>query len=232
MLLADGEHGVRWFPALDPTASDAEPSEGATTMPLFPLGVTYLPWTQHTLNIFEPRYRAMYNDILMSGARRFMVTNVEEETGRLAETGSIFYLDDLKEVSGQTQDRVKYVGEHTVKGRVKLLRVLNPSASVTRETYLKAEVAEIEDVEDEDADEVRRREAEVAAAIAGLIDVQAELDEAPRFSPSLKETLTFGHGSSADDPGLWGTLLLWTQVHSVPLAYIPFSAPVSPRTLP
>ena len=47
----------------------------------------------------------MYNDILFSGARRFMVCNVDAETGRLAETGVIFYLDELKEVSEQTADR-------------------------------------------------------------------------------------------------------------------------------
>ena len=52
-------------------------------MPLFPLGVTYLPYTQPVLNIFEPRYRAMYNDILFSGARRFMVCNVDTDTGRV-----------------------------------------------------------------------------------------------------------------------------------------------------
>jgi ABC-type transport system substrate-binding protein len=56
-------------------------------MPLFPLGVTYLPYTSPVLNIFEPRYRAMYNDILFSGARRFMVCNVDSETGRMAEVG-------------------------------------------------------------------------------------------------------------------------------------------------
>ena len=52
-------------------------------MPLFPLGVTYLPYTQPVLNIFEPRYRQMYNDILFSGARRFMVCNVDTDTGRV-----------------------------------------------------------------------------------------------------------------------------------------------------
>ena len=55
----------------------------ATVMPLFPLGVTYLPYTQPVLNIFEPRYRQMYNDILFSGARRFMVCNVDTDTGRV-----------------------------------------------------------------------------------------------------------------------------------------------------
>ena len=74
------------------------------TVPVFPLsGALLLPGGQLPLNIFEPRYRAMYNDILFNGARRFMVTNVEPETGALAEVGVVFYLDELKEVSEQTQ---------------------------------------------------------------------------------------------------------------------------------
>ena len=68
----------------------------------------------------------MFNDILFSGARRYMVTTVDQQTGRLAEVGVVFYLDELKEVSEQTQDRVKYIGQHSVIGRVKLLNVLNP----------------------------------------------------------------------------------------------------------
>ena len=100
------------------------PPQGTSVMPLFPLGAAYLPHTTPVLNIFEPRYRAMYNDILFNGARRFMVTNVEPETGALAEVGVVFYLDELKEVSEQTQDRVKYVGQHSIIGRVQLKKVL------------------------------------------------------------------------------------------------------------
>jgi len=56
-------------------------------MPLFPLGVTYLPYTNPVINIFEPRYRKMYNDILFSGARRIKVCKLDQDTGPQAETG-------------------------------------------------------------------------------------------------------------------------------------------------
>ena len=55
---------IRWVDPIDPKAPDEEPSAGATVMPLFPLGVTYLPYTQPVLNIFEPRYLAMIDDAL------------------------------------------------------------------------------------------------------------------------------------------------------------------------
>lgn len=178
-------------------------------MPLFPLGVTYLPFTEPVLNIFEPRYRAMYNDILFNGARRFMVCNVDSETGRLAETGVIFYLDELKEVSEQTQDRVKYVTQHSVIGRVKLLKVLNPSVAATRETYLKAEVEEVVDTDAGDAAD--EEEEAVRNLFNELVDVQSSLGEEPRFTEAVKETVDFGRGESAESKGLWGTVLLWQQ---------------------
>jgi Lon protease-like protein len=171
---------IRWAPSIDPTAADVEPSEGATVMPLFPLGVTYLPFTSQTLNIFEPRYRQMFNDILMNGARRFMVCNVDQETGRLAETGVIFYLDELKEVSEQTQDRVKFVGSHSVVGRVQLKKVLNPSAAASRETYLRAEVVELED-SDADA-ELEEKEQGCLKMFKELVDTQSDIGEEPRFT--------------------------------------------------
>jgi len=177
-------------------------------MPLFPLGAAYLPYTTPVLNIFEPRYRAMYNDILFNGARRFCVCNVDSETGRLAEVGVVFYLDELKEVSEQTQDRVKYVGQHSVIGRVRLLKVLNPSVAGTRSTYLKAEVADVLDAEEESTD---TEQDEVKQLFMRMVEVQKELGEEPRFTEAVKGSLDFAAGSSAEDKGMWGTVQLWQQ---------------------
>ena len=201
---------VRWLDPIDPNQGDMEPSsETATVMPIFPLGVTYLPYTTTVLNIFEPRYRQMFNDILMNGARRFAVLNVDSETGRFAEVGVIFYLDELKEVSEQTQDRVKYIGQHSVKGRVQLKKVLNPSVAATRETYLKAEVVELVDT---DADEsTESEEAGLRELFSDLVDVQASLGEEPRFTEAAAAAAEFGRGSGSEDKGLWGTVVLWQQ---------------------
>lgn len=91
---------VEWLPPLGSGVSAEEgalPAEGTLTLPVFPLGSTcYLPFSSHGLNIFEPRYRAMYNDILFNGSRRFVVAMVDSLTGRLAKTGVVFYLDELK----------------------------------------------------------------------------------------------------------------------------------------
>ena len=56
----------------------------------------------------------------------------------------MLYLEDLKEVSEQTNDQLKYVTRHKVIGRVTIEKVLNPSQAGTRETYLQAQVKPIE----------------------------------------------------------------------------------------
>jgi hypothetical protein len=58
---------ITWMDKLG-LADQEKSSDDAQVFPLFPLGsVVYLPTTQHILSIFEPRYRQLYNDILLSG---------------------------------------------------------------------------------------------------------------------------------------------------------------------
>jgi hypothetical protein len=66
------------------------------------------------LNIFEPRYRAMYNDILFNGSRQFAVCMSNQFDNRFSQVAVVFYLDDLKEVSEQTDDRIKFICSHKV----------------------------------------------------------------------------------------------------------------------
>ena len=162
-----------WLEPIDVKGADVEADEGALTIPVFPLSL-YLPYDSPVLTIFEPRYRKMYNDILFNGARRFAVVNVRIENERdppiLAEVGTIFYLEDLQEISRETQDRFKYVGTHSVIGRVRLKKILNPSAAGAADDYLRAQVEEIVDVEPED-------EAESAAIAAEQLSLEKLVDE-------------------------------------------------------
>ena len=70
---------VVWLPKMDPRKDpEVEPTLraelGEFVIPMFPLGShVYLPDSEHVLNIFEPRYRSMYSDILFNGSRRFSV---------------------------------------------------------------------------------------------------------------------------------------------------------------
>ncbi|KAJ1633652.1 hypothetical protein T492DRAFT_590057 [Pavlovales sp. CCMP2436] len=209
---------VRWLPELGSEGPDdgSAGGEGVMTLPVFPLGgVCYLPFSSHVLNIFEPRYRSMYNDILMNGSRRFIVTMVDPASGRLAETGVIFYLDDLKEVSEQTGDAVKYVCSHSVIGRVEIERVLNPMAWFTRQTYIKARCRVLSEPSivaagaTEAAEEAAPSavEAEVRTAMSRVIELQAELNEAPRFTSAMKTALNVSR--SDEDQAVWKMIGFW-----------------------
>ena len=176
-------------------------------LPVFPLGSTaYMPHSDHILNIFEPRYRQMYSDILFNGSRRFAVPVSHPETGRLAAVAPVFYLEDLKEVSEQTQDAVKYVCSHKVIGRVRMVRTLNDSVWRDRSTYLKAVCEPLEDVDDDE--DLSTREGQLTERFARVIEQQTALAEPVRFTENLVETLSAARGAD----GLWRLAGLWQSL--------------------
>jgi len=99
----------------------------------------------------------MYNDILLSGGRRFAVLTSHPNNGatefgdstegtKFGRYGVVFYLTDLNDVSDKSGDAVKYIVQHAVVGIVKVNEFVNPEAWESRETYLKAKVEVVEEV--------------------------------------------------------------------------------------
>mmetsp|Transcript_13580 Transcript_13580/g.28059 ORF Transcript_13580/g.28059 Transcript_13580/m.28059 type:complete len:206 (-) Transcript_13580:137-754(-) len=141
--LEDGVDSVAWLPSISTatttsssssSSSSTETSGETEILPFFP------PNSEHVLDIFEPRYRQMYTDILMNGSKRLVVSmSHPNQDGTFPTTGVIFHLEDLKEVSELTDDQVKCTCIHKVTNRVKLLNVVSPEEWRTRDTYLKVE---------------------------------------------------------------------------------------------
>lgn len=181
----------------------------------------YTPNTEHVLNIFEPRYREMYTDILMNGTKRFVVvTSHPTEKGRFAQTGVLFELEDLKEVSEQTADQIKYICNHKVTGRVTIHQVINPEAWEKRDTYLKIEGTIHDDSNDDETkpptDDVYgsvvaaaspKEEKDLVESFGKLVNMQHELEEDVRFTKAAIKTLAVKDGPGED--GLWQTIRLW-----------------------
>jgi hypothetical protein len=164
----------------------------------------------------------MYNDILMNGTRRFVVTmSHPTESGRFAQTGVLFELEDLKEVSEQTADQIKYICNHRVTGRVNLHRIINPDAWESRDTYLKVEGNIMDDTGKEEREpETNDVYGVVAAAIGdspeekalrdsfeSLVNIQHDLEEDVRFTRASVSTLAVKPGPGEN--GLWQTIRLW-----------------------
>ena len=211
-------------------------TKGAQIYPLFPLGgIVYTPCSDHILNIFEPRYRELYNDILMNGSKRFIVSmSHPTQEGTFAETGVIFQLLDLKEVSGLTGDQIKYICNHRVVGRVQLHRILNPEAWKTRETYLRVEATAIQEPTDRRLEELSalqnesstkvsdttsdlyrdlkkisksNEENELIQSFEYLVKLQHDLEEDVRFTRSSISALAVSPGDG--DDSLWQSVRLW-----------------------
>lgn len=111
-----------------------------------------------------------------------------------------------RQMPGAASDRVEYVGKHTVVGRAKLEKVLNPAAASSRATYLRAEVSELADSDAKGA--TQAAEQELRDTFCTVVDLQAQLDESPRLPAQVKDTASFARGS-AKSPGLWGSIRLW-----------------------
>lgn len=228
--LSKGIDSVSWLPSVMEskvvTMSSSPNSEDTEVLPLFPLGgIVYTPNSEHILNIFEPRYRQMYTDILMNGTRRFVVSmSHPSEQGRFAQTGVLFELKDLKEVSEQTKDQIKYICSHKVTRRVKLHRVLNPETWKARDTYLRVEgtilpdddVSTFETAKEPSNNDVYGfiaaamsdpQEKSLRKSFAHLVQMQHELEEDVRFTRASVLTLAVKMGSG--DDGLWQTIRLW-----------------------
>mmetsp|Transcript_48375 Transcript_48375/g.121912 ORF Transcript_48375/g.121912 Transcript_48375/m.121912 type:complete len:439 (-) Transcript_48375:114-1430(-) len=200
--------GVRYLPVLDfDMETPLEPDPDKMVMPCFPLGeVAYVPDSKHVLNIFEPRYRSMYNDILISGGRRFVVPQITKDEGtggyKMPEVGVVFYLDDLREVSEQTNDQVKFVCTHSVIGRVRMKRVLNPRAFADRSTYLRVEV---EDLVDSDLD---TDYSETEQTVMDTVNAVRELQKVAEPTVQFKDA-ALARQNATRGPGFWGLVSLW-----------------------
>lgn len=158
----------------------------------------------------------------MNGTKRFVVaTSHPTVKGRFAQTGVLFELEDLKEVSEQTADQIKYICNHKVTGRVTIHQVLNPEAWEKRDTYLKIEGTIQDDSSDAGNDDApkddvygsvvaaasHKEERDLIDAFGKLVDIQHTLEEDVRFTQAAKATLAVKDGPGED--GLWQTIRLW-----------------------
>lgn len=126
------------------------------------------------------------------------------------------------------RDAIKYICNHKVTGRVKIHKILNPSAWKSRATYLKCEGTIIDESspnqqedKDEDLSDIygsllsaispdgpkTKVEKELVSAFSALVDRQHELEEDVRFTRASVKSLAVKSGGSEN--GLWMTIRLW-----------------------
>ena len=145
-------------------AEPSEPSEARSVLvedsgevvelPVMPLNAVYLPSPSQQLMISEPRYLKLFDDILVNGSRMFAVCHCRGSL--LARVGLVFRLTDLKDVAQETNGHTRYVAEHEVRQRVRILSVLNPEDQESKSEYLRAKVQFLEEPEEDTVPEELR----------------------------------------------------------------------------
>ncbi|GMH80822.1 hypothetical protein TrST_g10636 [Triparma strigata] len=180
-------------------------------IPTFPLGsAVYTPGESVTLSIFEPRYRKMYDHILLNGSRRFIVpqTITDPTTGekKVSEYAPVLYLDELKDVSGKTGDQVKYLCSHSCVGIARIAgvkRLSQPGQDEWMECY--AEVLPEEVITVEDAVDLTA----IRSHYKKLVDLQHTTTSSVRFTKDSVNTLALAPGR--EEGSLWSTVRLWSR---------------------
>ncbi|GMI52474.1 hypothetical protein TeGR_g14592 [Tetraparma gracilis] len=165
----------------------------------------------------------MYDSILLSGSRRFLVPISHPDNGgkgddRVSEVAAVFYLTELNDVSERSNDAVKYVVDHAVMGLAKIVRFENPDAWRTKDTFLRAECSVLEWDEGlaraepaaSTAPEPRAMldpERLLLSRYASLLSLQQSSSQPVRFTSSSPVSSAPGLGPDS----LYGFLGLWQR---------------------
>jgi Lon protease-like protein len=167
-------NSVQWLPPM----SEMQDSPFLPSyIPLFPLSGPLLPQSDNTnilplfsmlselpmagmeipLNIFEPRYIKMYQDMLKRGSKKFVVPFAHpHQSGQFAKFGWLYEIVQVEDVADQTNGQISLLCNHLVTKPVRIDSVVNPSDWSTQLTYLQVEGEILEEkfVEAEDLKEI------------------------------------------------------------------------------
>ena len=185
---------IRWLPAAALTTA-SEGREGELVMPLMPVPhQVVLPVQRDGITLSEPRYRRMCADIVMGGARRFVMVLQQPgplatgaasgSRGSVAAVGAVLYVTDFQRPS--IADDADYVIRCRPAGRVAIRRVLNAAAlGDSVDGYLRAVVEELPP----DAGDCAEAEARVSETFKEMCRLQYRLERAESAAASALEAL-------------------------------------------
>ena len=172
--------GIDWMPSVYDIEDDATLQSASSIrkdsriLPFLPLTEVFIPFSDHTLSIYEQRYVELYDWLLdddKSGGKPEFVVSLAHpsEDGVFASYGVLFKIKDFVEMDEkEAQDiygdeegqlpvgadlleessAVKYVATHTATKIVKIRKVLNPASWEKEDTYLRVEAVVTDDLKD------------------------------------------------------------------------------------
>lgn len=209
-----------WFVVSDRPANecdDDDDNDDSETLPLYPLGATYLPsMTNHTLNNVEARNIQMAQDLHQGG--RFCVTLAATDTGRLASVGTVMRILELEphEREGQVK---RIIVKCRAEELVDIEGIINPEAADREhrlrhpKDYLKAKVRRrvIEPTPLEECEEIISNIIEDYNYVrATYLDGVGASDLPPFALEHLAQALPAWNANDlTTDSGFWEAALVW-----------------------
>jgi Lon protease-like protein len=105
-----------------------------------------VPGMEISLNIFEPRYQQMYQDVLSNGRRQVIVPFCHPyQSATFAQWGWLYEIVRVQDIADQTNGQVQLVCDHLVTKPVRIASIVNPSDWNTKITYLRAQAEIVHD---------------------------------------------------------------------------------------
>eukprot|EP00667_Euglena_gracilis_P013674 EG_transcript_14113 len=214
-----GFQSVRWLPPPDVTDTDTQAASGELVMPVLPLRQVYFPGSKHVLDIFEPRYRDLHDDVISSGSRCFVVPLIQPASGNVdkipqkagdmavSEVGVLFVVNHCQRVSEEAGKGHRYLCKHEVLKRVRIRRLLNPLAVLDRQRYLRAAVEDLVDA-DQDGD-YSVEEAELSELFREVVRLQHQLDGLEKVRISRDAAAPGNLMTRGDGGAFWESAAAW-----------------------
>lgn len=179
-IISEMIDAIEWMPSVYDMEDDATLQSASSIrkdsriLPFLPLTEVFIPFSDHTLSIYEQRYIELYDWLLdddkSEGKPEFVVSLAHpSEDGVFASYGVLFKIKDFVEMDeAEAQDiygdeegqlpvgadlleessAVKYVATHTATKIVKIRKVLNPASWEKEDTYLRVEAVVTDNFKD------------------------------------------------------------------------------------
>jgi Lon protease-like protein len=201
---------VQWLPPM----SEMEDSPYLPSyIPLFPLSGPQLPQSDNKnilplfsqlsdlpmagmeipLNIFEPRYIKMYQDMLKRGSKKFVVPFAHpHQSGQFAKFGWLYEIVQVEDVADQTNGQISLLCNHLVTKPVRIDSVINPSDWSTQLTYLQVQGEILEE---------KSIEAEYLKEIEVLLRSLTDTEHRPFLVSNLLTSLA--------EANIWSLVHIW-----------------------
>jgi Lon protease-like protein len=191
----------RYFPMFPMSSIMYDPSQKA--LPVFTnFQDVPMPGMDVPLQIFEPRYRKMYDDLMTSqqgSSSKTFVVPFSHPTipTKYARFGLLYKITDIKEVADETNGMIQYRCNHRVTRAIRIQRIVNPHVWETQETYLQVEGSVKNNKESND--DASWTNDELAPLEEALVEwTKSSSDSLPRTA--LRQLLL---------DGIWGFCLYW-----------------------